>query len=80
MENSKYKLFYGIVKQLSNAPDSQLSIRLREDCRNFIKSDRSEKELYDFLDSLSQQSLSEASRFVKSLCDVERFYKKSNTS
>ena len=69
-----YNLFCGIIKELSDAPDSQLSSNLRNKCSEFLRTERSESELSDFLDYISQQPLTEASQFVKTLCDVNRFY------
>ena len=69
-----YDLYYNIIKEVSNAPDSQLSNNLRNKCSEFIMIERSELELYDFLNFISQQPLTEASRFVKTLCDVTKYY------
>jgi len=63
---------------LITAPDSQLSLGLKNESNCFFSSPRTPREAYDFFNNISSQSVSEASQFVKSLCDVGRFYQRPN--
>ena len=70
------KTFETIVERMAIAPDSQLSEKLRNECRSFEPQNKTSSEIYDFLVYLSKQPETEASRFVKATCDVSRYYKR----
>ena len=65
--------FSKLVQMAATAPDSQLSVPWRLLCLNFKGSPSM---AYDLLAKISKLEETEASRFVKALCDVERYYER----
>jgi hypothetical protein len=66
-------LFPEIVKMVAEAPDSQISYPWRVLCRNF---NGTPVAAYDLLAKISKLGPTEASSFVKTLCNVERYYER----
>jgi len=56
------------------APESQLSPRLKKESAIFFSISRTPTQTYDYIQRISEQPITEASPFVKSLCAMERFY------
>lgn len=69
-------IFHEIILKISDAPDSQVSDRIRQKCSSFIKEPRSESECYDLLDSISKEPCGEISSFIQTLCNVTKYYPK----
>lgn len=65
-----------IITQLFEAPDSQVSPVVRAQLRTMMGHIPTceDVDLFDFCVQLSKLPLTEASSFVKVLCDLERFY------
>ena len=63
-----------IIIALITAPESQLSPRLKKESAIFFSISRTPTQTYDYIQRISEQPITEASPFVKSLCAMERFY------
>lgn len=65
-----------IINTLKTSPESQLSSELRTQVIDYFKPQRSLGETYDYISSISTKPITEASFFVKTLCNVSNFYKR----
>lgn len=66
----------GLLKALCVAPESQLSSELRNKSIAFRDTNPSLREQYDFLVQISRCPMEDASSFMRTLCSVDRYYKR----
>ena len=64
-----------IIKEaLLSAPNSQISPELRREVQDFFLEERDLYSVYDYFSSISDKPDNEASSFVRTLCNVKKYY------
>ena len=65
-----------ILETLAAAPASQLSAKLKQESVNFKNRMYALQQTYDFCNYISKQPETDASCFVRALCDVTKYYQR----
>ena len=65
-----------ILEALAAAPASQFSAKLKQESVNFKNRMYALQQTYDFCNYISKQPETDASCFVRALCDVTKYYQR----